>query len=58
MKVIGPIRESHGFGLNEFEALQKYESTERIRPTVNAAIEMGLLSKSKMFTQHCIFSNK
>src|SRR5208282_4511569 len=35
-KVIGPIREGDSFGLEEFEALQKYESTERIIPTVNA----------------------
>ena len=56
-KVIGPIREGDSFGLDEFEALQKYESTERIIPTVNAATEMGLLSKSKMFAQHCMFSD-
>ena len=37
------------FGVNEFEALQKYESTERIGPAVSAALEMDLLSKTKRY---------
>jgi hypothetical protein len=33
----------------DFEALQSYESKERIRPAIEAALEMGLFSSAKAF---------
>jgi hypothetical protein len=50
LEIIGPIQSDHEFGPDEFEVLQKYESTERIEPAVNAALDMELLSKAITFT--------
>jgi hypothetical protein len=33
----------------DYEALQSYESNERIKPVVEAALEMGLFSSHKTF---------
>jgi hypothetical protein len=33
----------------DFEALQSYESKERIKPAVEAALDIGLFSSAKTF---------
>lgn len=38
----------------DFEALQSYESKERIKPAVEAALEMELFSSAKTFSSPLI----
>lgn len=42
--------------MDEFEALQTYESKERIEPAVMAALDLGLLSKPKMYKDYLILA--